>query len=93
MTRFRNVKVGVFRQHESTKTILKNENMGQNRFKKLSKFRKFYFDLVKRGKMNRVRPDMTYSKELQQKMKMLDKLMLKTFELNNFSEILCHDYI
>ena len=43
--------------------------------------------------MNRVRPDMTYSKELQQKMKMLDKRMLKTFELNNFSEILRHDYI
>ena len=41
MTRFRTVKVGVFRQHESTKTILKNENMGQYRFKKLSKFRKF----------------------------------------------------
>ena len=41
MTRFRNVKVLVFRQHESTKTILKNENMGLNRFKKLSKFRKF----------------------------------------------------
>ena len=41
MTRFKNVKVGVFRQHESTKAILKNENMGQDRFKKLSKFRKF----------------------------------------------------
>ena len=27
--------------------------------------------------MNSVRPDMTYSKEPQQKMKMLDKLILK----------------
>ena len=56
--------------------------MGQNRFTKLSKFQKFQltdFTLTwsNDGKMNSVRPDMTYSKELQQKMKMLDKLILK----------------
>ena len=56
--------------------------MGQNRFKKLSKFQKFQlskFTLTRsnEGKMNNVRPDMTYSKELQQKMKMLNKLTLK----------------
>ena len=43
--------------------------------------------------MNSVRLDMTYSKELQQKMKMLDKLILKTFELYYFSEVLCHGHI
>ena len=79
---FRNVKLGVFRQYQNTRTILKNKNMGQNRFKKLSKFQKFQltdFTLTwsNDGKMNSVRPDMTYSKELQQKMKMLDKLILK----------------
>ena len=42
MTRFRNAKLGVFRQHQNTKTILKKKNMRQNRFKKLSKFQKFY---------------------------------------------------
>ena len=79
---FRNVKLGVFRQYQNTRTILKKKNMGQNRFKKLSKFQKFQltdFTLTwsNDGKMNSVRPDMTYSKELQQKMKMLDKLILK----------------
>ena len=56
--------------------------MGQNPFKKLSKFQKFQlndFTLTwsNGGKVNSVWPDMTYSKELQQKMKMLDKLILK----------------
>ena len=56
--------------------------MGQNRFKELRKFQKFQlsnFTLTwsKEGKMNSVWPDMTYSKELQQKMKMLDKRILK----------------
>ena len=56
--------------------------MGQDRFKKLSKFQKFQlsnFTLTRsnEGKMNSVRLDMTYSKEVQQKMKMLDKLILK----------------
>ena len=68
--------------------------MGQNRFKKLSKFQKFElsnFTLTwsNEGKINSVQLDMTYSKELKQKMKMLDKLTLKTFELHSFSDILC----
>ena len=55
--------------------------MGQNRFKKRSKFQKFQlnnFTLTwsNEGKVNNVRPYMTYSKELQQKMKILDKLVL-----------------
>ena len=41
MTRFGNVKLGVFRQYQNTKTILKKKNMGQNRFKELSKFQEF----------------------------------------------------
>ena len=41
MTRFRNVKLAVFRQYRNTKTILKKKNMGQNRFKKRSNFQKF----------------------------------------------------
>ena len=38
MARFRNVELGVFRRYQNTETILKKKNMGQNRFKKLSKF-------------------------------------------------------
>ena len=77
-----NVKVGVFRQYQNTKTILKKKNMGQNRFNKLSKFQKFQFSNFtltwsNEGKMNSVRPDMTYSKELQQKNEILHKLILK----------------
>ena len=69
MTRFRNLKLGVFRQYQNIKTILKKKNMGQNRFKKLSKFQRFKlsnFTLTwsNQGKMNNVRLDMTYSKEL-----------------------------
>ena len=46
--------------------------MGQNHFIKFSKFHKFQlsnFTLTwsNKGKMNGVPPDMTYSKELQQK--------------------------
>ena len=41
MTRFRNVKLGVFRQNQNTKTILKKKNTGENHSKKLSKFQKF----------------------------------------------------
>ena len=82
MNRFRNVKLGVFRQYQNTKTVLKNENMGQNCFKKLSKFQKFQlsnFTLTwsNEGKINSVRLDITYSIELQQKMKILDKPILK----------------
>ena len=41
MTRFRNVKLGVFRQNQNIKTISKKKIMGQNRLKQLSKFQKF----------------------------------------------------
>ena len=41
MTRFRNVELGVFRQYQNTKAILKKKNTGQNCFKQLSKFRRF----------------------------------------------------
>ena len=41
ITRFWNVKLGVFRQYQKTKAILKKKNFGQNHFKKLSKFEKF----------------------------------------------------
>ena len=82
MTRFRDVKLGVFRQYQNTKTILKKKNMGQNGFKKISKFQKFQlsnFTLTwsNKVKMKSVRLNMTYSKELQQKIQMLDKLILK----------------
>ena len=89
MTRIRNVKLGVLRQCQNTKTVLKKENMGQNRFKKLSKFQKFQlsnFTLTwsNEGKMNSVRLDTTYSIELQQKMKMLDKPILKNILIRQF---------
>ena len=82
MTRFRNVKLGVFRKYQNTKTILKKKSMQQNHFKKLSKFKKFQlsnFTLTWSNdrKMKSGRPDMTYSKEQQQKMKTLEKLILK----------------
>ena len=46
--------------------------MGQNRFKKLSKFQKsqlsnFTLTWSNKGKMNSLRLDMTYLKELEQK--------------------------
>ena len=72
--------------------------MAQNRFKKLSKLQKFQLSKFtlnwsNKLKMNSVRLDMTYSKELQQKIKILDKLILKTFEINNFNEILSWLYV
>ena len=62
MTRFRNVKLGVFRQYQNTKTILKKKKMGENRFKKLSKFKKlqlrnFILTCSNGGKINSVRLD------------------------------------
>ena len=56
--------------------------MGQNRFKKLSKFQKsqlsnFTLTWSNKGKMNSLRLDMTYLKELEQKMKMFGKVILK----------------
>ena len=64
MTRFRNVKLGVFRSYQNTKTILKKKNMGQSCFKKLQKFQKFqlnnfYLTWSNEGKMNGVPLDMT----------------------------------
>ena len=41
MTRFMNVKLGVFRQYQNTRTIFKKKNMRQNCFRKRSKFQKF----------------------------------------------------
>ena len=40
LTRFRDIKLGAFRQYQNLKTILKKKNMEQNCFKKLSKFHK-----------------------------------------------------
>ena len=78
-TRFRNVKLGFFRQYQNTKTILKKKNMRQNRFKELLKFQKsqltnFTLTWSNEGKMNNVRPDLTYTKE---KMNMLEKIIFK----------------
>ena len=82
MNRFRNVKLDVFRRYQNTTAILKKKNMGKNRFKKLSKYQKFQFSNFtltwsNERKMNSVRLDMIYSEELQQKMEMLDKRILK----------------
>ena len=69
MTRLRNIiKLGVFRQFQNSKTILKTKTIGHKRFKKLLKFLKFQlsnFTLTwsQKGKMNSVWPDMTYSKK------------------------------
>ena len=63
--------------------------MEQNCFKKRAKFLKFQlsnFTLSwsNEGRVNSVRPDLTYLKELQQKMKM--------FGLKRFNQIMCHGY-
>ena len=89
MTRFKNVKLGDFRQYQNTRTILKKKNMWQNRFMKRSKFQKFQlcnFTLTwsNEEKVNSVLPYMTYWKELQQKMKMLNKLVLKRIWIKQF---------
>ena len=70
MTRFRNIKLGVFRQYQNIKTV-SLRNVGQNRFKKLSKF------WSNEGKINTLLLYMTYTIKLLQEMKMLDKLILK----------------
>ena len=79
----------IFRQNQNTKTILKNKNMGQNCFKKLWKFEKFQFSNFtltwsNEGKMNSVLLDITLPKELQQKVRMLDKLILKNICITQF---------
>ena len=86
MTRFRNVKLGIFRQYQNTKHILKKKNMGQNRFKKRLRFQKFQLS-------NFTYSNLTYSKELHQKIKTLDKLILKSICIKQISEILCQGYI
>ena len=98
MTRCRNVKLDDLHNIKTQELFLKEKNMGHNRFKNRSKSQKFHlsnFTLSwsNEGKVGSVRPYVTYPKELQQKMKMLDKIVLKTFQLNNFSEILYHGYI
>ena len=82
MTRFRDVKLGDFRQYQNTRTIFQKKNMGQCCFTKRSKLQKFKlssFTLTwsNEEKVNNVRPYVTYSKELQQKLNMLDKFVLK----------------
>ena len=77
------ITASTIRQYQNAKTIFKKKNIGHNRFKKLSKFQKiqlsnFTLTWLNKGKMNSVRSDMVYSKELQQKMKMLDNLILKS---------------
>ena len=65
------------------KNYFKKEKHGKkNRFKKLSKYQKFQFSNFtltwsNERKMNSVRHDVIYSEELQQKMEMLDKRILK----------------
>ena len=81
MARFRNIKLGVSRQYQNIKTV-SLRNVGQNRFKKLSKFLKFQlgnFNLTwsNEGKINTLLLHMTYTIKLLQEMKMLDKLILK----------------
>ena len=83
------VNLRVFRQYQGTRTIFKEKNKGQNGFKKRSKFQKLQFSNFtltwsNEGKVNGARPYMTYSKELQQKMKMLDKLVLKNICIKQF---------
>ena len=63
--------------------------MGHNRFKKLSIFKKFQlsnFTLTwsNEGEMNSLRFDLTYSIELPQKIKMLDKLVLGNILITQF---------
>ena len=82
MTKFSKVKLGDFRQYQNTRNFLKKKNVGQYRFKKCSKFQNFQlsnftFTWSNEGKVNSVQSYMTYSKELQQKIKMLDKPVFK----------------
>ena len=41
MTRFRSVKLGVFRQYQNTKNILKKDNMRQNHLRDVQNFKIF----------------------------------------------------
>ena len=51
--------------------------MGQNCFKKLSKFQKFQLSDFTLTWPDTVQSDVIYSKKLQQKTKMLEKLVLR----------------
>ena len=89
MTRFRNVKLGVFRQYQNTKTIQKRkiwDRMVLRMFQNSKNFNFCNFTLTwsSKGKMNSVRLDLTYSKELQQKMKMLKKPIFKNIRIAIF---------
>ena len=72
----------MFLDNIKTKTILKTNNIGKNRFKKLLKVQKFGLSNLtltelNEGNKNSLKLDMSYSKELEQKMKMLQKLILQ----------------
>ena len=80
MARCRNIKLGDFRQYQNMRNIFKKKNMGHNGFQKRSnsqnfKLGNFTLSWSKEGQVASVRPYITYSIELQQKMKMLDKLV------------------
>ena len=60
MTNFRNVKLGVFRQYQNTKTILRKK-MWDRKFQKFQ-LSNFTLTWSNEEKMNSVRLDMTYSK-------------------------------
>ena len=71
-----------FQTTSKCKNYFKKEKYGAESFKELSKFQEFQlsnFTLTwsNKGKMNSLQFDMTYLKELQQKIEMLDKLILK----------------
>ena len=89
MTRFRNVKLDVSRWYQNITTILKKKNMGQNCCKKLSKFQKFQlsnFNLIwsNKGIMNGIPPDMTCSRELQQKNGNIGQTYQKNIPIKQF---------
>ena len=79
MTRFWNVILGVFRQYQNTKTILEKKNMGQNCFKKYSKFQKFQLRSFTLTWSNneKVNDLLKKKKNYSKKMNMLNKLILK----------------
>ena len=90
MTRLRNIiKLGVFRQFQNSKTILKTKTIGHKRFKKLLKFLKFQLSNLlwlgrTRGKWIVYGLIWLTQKKLQQKMKMLDKIILKSIWIKQF---------
>ena len=70
MTRFRNVKLGIFKQYQFTKTIFKKKIwdrivLRNVHFTLITKKRNFTLTWSDERKVNSVRLGMTYSKELQ----------------------------